>query len=95
LCIRIGAGEYREAIIELLQHFTLGDTSLPPVLAASLWAWMGGFVGSDAETSLRDLAGRIRVSNVSVPPTLAVEAPPASLVPRRSERAVRRLVPAK
>ncbi|UXA11461.1 hypothetical protein KXD97_26150 [Mycobacterium sp. SMC-8] len=89
LCIRVGAGELREAIIELLQHFTISDNALPPVLAASLWSWMNGFVGSDSETSLRDLASRIRVSTVVRTPAVEIPLPP--LVPRRSERATRRL----
>lgn len=95
LCIRIGAGEYRESIIDLLQRFTGSDTPLPPVLAASLWAWMAGFVGSDFETPLRDLASRIQVSNVGSLPVSAVDIPPVSLVPRRSEQAARRLATAK
>ena len=95
LCVRIGAGEYREAIVELLQRFTRSDTSLPPVLAASLWAWMGGFVGSGFETSLRDLASRIRVSNVDSKPVPTVECSTVRMTPRRSERAIRRLVPVK
>jgi hypothetical protein len=95
LCIRIGAGEYRESIIELLQRFTRKDSALPPVLAASLWAWMGGFVGSDAEIPLRNLASRIRVSNVSTPPLPTAETPPMPLISRRSERATRRLATAK
>jgi hypothetical protein len=81
------------AIIVLLQHFTISDTALPPVLAASVWAWMDGFVGSDFETSLRDLASLIRVSNVISTPAVEVPLPP--LVPWHSERAVRRLVAAK
>ena len=67
LCIQIGAGEYRETIVALLQHFTASDTALPPVLAASLWAWMNGFAGSDSETPLRALAARIRISPVGPP----------------------------
>ncbi|QVI27227.1 hypothetical protein MN2019_23920 [Mycolicibacterium neoaurum] len=64
LCVRIGAGEYRETITELLCQFMRTDTPLPPVLSASLWAWTNGFIGSDFETPLRSLVSRIRVSNV-------------------------------
>ena len=59
LCIRVGAGEYRETITELLQRITTHGLALPPALTASLWSWIHGFVGSDSETSLRDLASRI------------------------------------
>ena len=62
LCVRIGAGEYRETITELLERFSCADMAIPPALSASLWAWINGFVGSDAETPLRNLASRIRVS---------------------------------
>lgn len=96
LCVRIGAGEYRETIVDLLQRFTTSDTALPPALAASLWAWMRGFVGSDSETALRTLARRIRVADAAgaVDPTHAQRFPTAPLMPRRSERATQRLVSA-
>ena len=95
LCIRIGTGELREAIVELLQCFTISGTSIPPVLAASLWAWMNGFVGSDFEIPLRDLAGRIRVSNVRALPNARQEDSfhgPVQASPRRGERSPLRLV---
>lgn len=93
LCVRIGAGEYRETIIELLQHFRRVDTALPPAMAASLWAWMNGFAGSDSEIPLRDLASGIRVSPDGAQLVAAVERPtPEPLVPRRSAIAARRLV---
>jgi hypothetical protein len=98
LCVRIGAGNQQGANIELLEGFALNDTALPSALAESLWAWMNGFTGSDAETLLRDLANRIRVTNVSGPLGSADEVHsqrPAPMVAQRSERATRRLVLAK
>jgi len=98
LCVRIGAGNQRGAIIELLEGFAQNDTALPSVLAESLWAWMNGFTGSDAETLLRELANRIRVTNVSSPLGSVEEVHsqrPAPMVAQRSERVTRRLVLAK
>lgn len=89
LCIKIGAGDLREAIIQLLGQFAHADMALPPMLAADLWAWLNGFTGSDAETHLRDLASRVRVSNVAAPLPTKIDTPPMRLMPRRSERAVR------
>ncbi|OBF37458.1 hypothetical protein A5719_21860 [Mycolicibacterium peregrinum] len=63
LCVKIGAGEQDRAILDLLRGFVRNDAALPPVLAGSLWAWMGGFVGSEGETALRELAFRLRLSD--------------------------------
>lgn len=95
LCVRIGAGEYRESIIELLRHFIGSDAPLAPAHSASLWAWMNGFVGSDFETPLRVLASRIRVSASCTPAEAESTPEPAPLIPPRSERAARRLTLAK
>ncbi|BBZ04243.1 hypothetical protein MCHIJ_36800 [Mycolicibacterium chitae] len=95
LCIRIGAGEYRESIIELLRRFTSSDTAIPPGLSASLWAWVNGFVGSDAETVLRGLAARIRIASAALPAIAEPARVQAPLIPRRSERAKRLLQVAK
>ena len=68
------------------------------MLAADLWAWLNGFAGSDAEMRLRDLAGRVRVSNVTALLPTKIDTPPVRLMPRRSERAIhagRRLTIAK
>lgn len=95
LCIRIGAGEYRETIIDLLQRFASSGTVLLPASSVSLRTWMTGFVGSDSEMSLRDLASRIRPSNASKPHVPVVgEHPPLLRVPRRSGHSARRLVEA-
>lgn len=90
LCVRLGAGDYRDSITLLLQHFMDSDMPLPPVLSASLWAWIYGFVGSDYETPLRDLASGIRVSAAIGRPSGERERQtPIRLVPRRNERATR------
>ncbi|MBX9918330.1 MAG: hypothetical protein K2Y33_00640, partial [Mycolicibacterium frederiksbergense] len=65
LCVKIGAGDYRDSIVELLQRFSTVDAAIPPRLAPSLWAWVNGFMGSDSETFLHTLASRIRISNAS------------------------------
>lgn len=62
LHLHTGTGRERGAIAELLRGYADSDTALPPALSSSLWAWMNGFRGTDAEASLRDLARRIRVS---------------------------------
>lgn len=63
LCVKIGAGEQRYAILELLEGFVSHDTELPMALASSLWAWVSGFTGSANESRLRDLSSRIRLSS--------------------------------
>lgn len=90
LCVRIGSGEYRETILELLQQLICHDIALAPAHSASLWAWMNGFVGSDYETPLRRVASRIKVSASSRPEDVEGTADPAPLIPRRSETAARR-----
>ncbi|OBB27179.1 hypothetical protein A5792_25555 [Mycolicibacterium peregrinum] len=61
LCVRIGAGELDAAIRELLHGFLTSNTAMPAALGAPLWAWVGGFAGSDGEAGLRELASRIRL----------------------------------
>lgn len=92
LCVKIGAGEQNVAIRELLERFVGNGATLPPALVASLWAWINGFVGSDEETALRDLAVRIRVAQTShlSPPVHEDDPEVAQLIPRRSERAERK-----
>ena len=77
LCIQIGAGEYRETITDLLQHFTAADAAMSPALSASLRPWLKGFVGSDYETPLRNLVGRIRVSASASSPGAATRGQPS------------------
>ena len=62
LCVKIGAGELEVAIRGLLEGFVSTDTALPASLSVPLWAWLDGFVGSDSEPDLRELACRIRLS---------------------------------
>ncbi|OBF37427.1 hypothetical protein A5719_21665 [Mycolicibacterium peregrinum] len=90
LCVRIGAGEYRGAIMELLQRFVDRDAEFPLALAPSLWSWAAGFTGSGSEESLRDLGLRLRlgpqVPEVVPPPP----PPPPALVARRPYAAMKR-----
>ena len=68
ICVRLGAGEYRDTITTLLECFARSAMAVPPALSASLWSWVNGFVGSDFETSLRELASKVRISAGSNPP---------------------------
>lgn len=88
LCVKIGAGEQRQAIVELLAGFVTNGTELPPALAPSLWAWINGFLGSASEPRLRDLASRIRLSNSAIRRDVTPEqVRPVRLVAKRADRA--------
>ncbi|OMC33113.1 hypothetical protein A5742_14545 [Mycolicibacterium fortuitum] len=87
--VKIGAGEIESAILALLQSFVRNDTAVPPAVVARLWAWIGGFTGSDREPSLRELANRVRVA---ARPEAPPKPPPTPVVPRRSARASRRVL---
>jgi hypothetical protein len=67
LCVKIGAGEQRSVLEELLDGFVRNDTTLPAAQMASLWTWVVGFIGTDGETAMRDLATRIRVASSDLP----------------------------
>lgn len=67
LYAKIGAGEQESAIKDLLIGFVRNDAELPAELAALVWAWMRGYLGSDREDGLRALVGRIRVAERPVP----------------------------
>ncbi|MGB3324235.1 MAG: hypothetical protein WBB05_16665 [Mycolicibacterium fortuitum] len=81
LCVKIGAGDYRGAILELLERLAAADRELPLALAPSLEAWVSGFAGSRYEQRLRSLAVRIRLGP-PIPEPIVV-APPPRLVARR------------
>ncbi|BBY73165.1 hypothetical protein MPRF_00640 [Mycolicibacterium parafortuitum] len=95
ICVRLGAGEYRDTITALLECFARSAMSVPPALSASLWAWVNGFVGSDFETSLRDLASKVRISagSYSQPADEQGQVPPLGV--GRRENGAWRLVTAK
>lgn len=63
ICAKIGAGEHQEAIEDVLGLFVRCGAALPAHLSALLWAWVNGFVGSEAETRIRDLACRLEISS--------------------------------
>ncbi|MGU3497768.1 hypothetical protein [Mycobacterium sp. C31M] len=60
--LRIGAGQQRRVIHELLAALVGSDTALHPALAGALWAWMNRLVGTGAEAEVRGVATRIRLS---------------------------------
>lgn len=91
ICAKIGAGEQQSAIRELLAGFASSDTPLPVRLTPMLWAWIRGFVGSDGELGLVELATRIRVAT-NVCPHVEAERPPTQLVARRRDKAPRDIV---
>jgi hypothetical protein len=68
LCAKIGAGEQEAAITDLLIFYANSNAELSNELAASIRAWIHGYVGSDSEPLLRHLYGRINVS-VTAPAT--------------------------
>ncbi len=86
LCVKIGAGEYRHAILELLERFVARDAEFPLALAPSLWAWVSGFGGCSAEERLRTLGMGLRLSPYVPEP---VPPPPPPLVARRPYAAMK------
>jgi hypothetical protein len=62
LCVKIGAGEQKSAIVDLLAFYAEGRAELPYELAAPIRAWIKGYAGTDTETMLLSLYDRIRVS---------------------------------
>ena len=89
LCVKVGAGEYRGAIMELLELFVARDAQFPLAMAPSLWAWMSGFTGSFNEERLRTLGLGLRLGPhipepVPPPPPL-----PPPLVARRPYAAMK------
>ena len=86
LCVKIGAGEYRGAVTELLQLFVARDAEFPLALVPSLWAWVSGFTGSLSEERLRTLGLSLRLGPRVPEP---VPPPPPPLVARRPYAAMR------
>ncbi len=59
LCVKIGAGEQRCAVKELMQVFACHDITLDPGISAQLRAWAFGFLGTQEEVELRALASGV------------------------------------
>ena len=89
LCAKIGAGEQRSAIIDLLNFYANGEAELPCELAAPIRAWIRGYVGSDSEPLLRRLYGRISVSPTPQGSDQASTNNGHRLVAKRSDRRMR------
>lgn len=93
LCVRIGADEQDTAISELLGGFVQHNIALPPYLAVSVWEWIRGFIGTESEKQLRDLATQIQISHdgpLNTADTKDIRVP-TRLTPRRSDRAARQM----
>lgn len=91
LCVQLGAGDYRSAILELLERFAAADRELPLALAPSLERWVHGFTGSRYEHRLRTVALRIRLGPPIPESIPAAPPPPLPLVARRPYPAARRI----
>lgn len=86
LCAQLGAGETQVVIRDLLTGFVSSSTALPRAIAPSLWSWLDGFHGSDAEADLRDIAARLRLTEPGAADA-ATCGPVARLVARQTGRA--------
>ncbi len=62
LCAKIGAGEQKSAIVDLLVFYAESRAELPYELTAPVRAWISGYAGTDTEPILLGLYDRIRVS---------------------------------
>ncbi|QVI27329.1 hypothetical protein MN2019_24525 [Mycolicibacterium neoaurum] len=89
LCVKIGAGEYRNAILELLERFVARDAEFPLALAPSLWAWVSGFAGCSTEERLRALGMGLRLGPKIPEPVPPPPPPPPPLVARRPYAAMK------
>ena len=85
LCAQLGAGETQVVIRDLLAGFVSSSTALPGAIAPSLWSWLDGFHGSDAEMDLRDIAARLRMTEPGAADA-ATSGPAARLVARQTGR---------
>lgn len=65
LCVKIGAGEAKSAIDDVLAALADNKVVLNPTFAPRLQAWVRGYAGSDAEPTLRRL---IAITSSSVRP---------------------------
>lgn len=84
MCAKLGAGEIRSVIGDLLAGFVSSETALPVDVASSLWSWVDGFRGSNAESSIRETVSRLRLAS-SGPGDAPAVMPAARLVARSSD----------
>jgi hypothetical protein len=85
LCVKLGVGDQVEVINELLLVLACQGAGFPNELWAPLRAWVSGYLGSDSESRLLTLLGRLHVPEPprpSVPKRLSA-AEPFERRPRR------------
>jgi hypothetical protein len=64
---KIGAGEPKSAIKDLLDYCAWYGIEVSPRLVSRILTWIDGFQGSDGEIPLRNAAARIRVAGAGYP----------------------------
>ena len=62
LWAKLGAGEDKSAIEDLLGFYVEYEHAVPLSLAARIQVWIDCYRGSDSELPLRSLLGRLRVT---------------------------------